>query len=94
MVYFAGHGVMFKNTNQIILIESDKRKRLYNIEGMLRNLSSYEKSYIILIFDTSREYLAPPEERSRGFTDGTQDPDEYKRSNTNFIIINACQPNR
>ena len=76
MVYFAGHGVMFKNTNQIILVESDKRKRLYNIEGMLRNLSSYEKSYIILIFDTSREYLAPPEEHSRGFTDGTQDPDE------------------
>ena len=76
MVYFAGYGIMFKNTNQIILVDSDKTKRLFNIEGMLRNLSNCENSYVILIFDSCRDHMALPEEYSRGFDVDMQDLDE------------------
>ena len=32
VIYFAGHGVMFKNENNIVVLESDVKKRLYRLE--------------------------------------------------------------
>ena len=29
VIYFAGHGVMFKNQNNIVLLESEKKNQLY-----------------------------------------------------------------
>ena len=32
VIYFAGHGVMFKNENNIVVLESEEKKRLYRLE--------------------------------------------------------------
>ena len=32
VIYYAGHGVMFRNENNIVVLESDEKKRLYRLE--------------------------------------------------------------
>ena len=32
VIYFAGHGVMLKNENNIVVLERDEKKRLYRLE--------------------------------------------------------------
>ena len=60
VIYFAGHGVMLKNENNIVVLEDDTSKRLYRLEFHSQALSKIPNSYIITIFDCCREYVAPP----------------------------------
>ena len=60
VIYFAGHGVMLKNENNIVVLEDDKSKRFYRLEFHSQALSKIPKSYIITIFDCCREYMPPP----------------------------------
>ena len=59
VIYFAGHGVMLKNENNIVVLESDKSKRLYRLEYLSQALSEIPNSYIMTIFDCCREYMPP-----------------------------------
>ena len=94
MIYFAGHGVMYKNSNHIVVLENDKKKRFYNLEAMTRSLSKIEGSYIITIFDCCREYMAPLDTVTRGLNVDDPVSEEHLHSDTNFIIINGCPPNK
>ena len=89
---------MFKNENNIVVLESDEKKRLYKLELMARSsLSSILGSYVITIFDCCREYMAPPILNTRGLDDDNDDepvPEKYQHSKTNLIIINGCPPNK
>ena len=89
VIYYAGHGVMCKNVNNIVVLEQNEKKRLYKLEEMSRSLSNLPGSYIITIFDCCREYMAPPNTATRGL-DATPVPEEHKRSDTNLILINGC----
>ena len=59
VIYYAGHGVMLKNENNIVLLEENENKRLYRLEQHSRALSKFKGSYILTIFDCCREYMAP-----------------------------------
>ena len=59
VIYYAGHGVMFKNENNIVVIESDQKNRLHRLEHHSRALSKFKGSYIITIFDCCRENMLP-----------------------------------
>ena len=89
--------IMCQNENNIVVLESEEKKRYYKLERMARSLSTYKGSYIITIFDCCREYVPPPSSNTRGlnnFEDEVSVPDEYSHSDTNFIIINGCAPNK
>ena len=94
LIYFAGHGVMYKNLNNIVAVESNENKRLYGLEAMSRSLSCLEGSYVITIFDCCREYMAPRDTSTRGLNDQDSVPDIYMSSNTNLILVNGCPPNK
>ena len=66
MIYFAGHGVMCRNVNNIVVLESEERRRFYKLEEFARNLSHEKDCYIITIFDCCREYMAPFNPGTRG----------------------------
>ena len=89
IIYFAGHGVMLKNENNIAVLETDENKRFYGLECSSRALSEISGSYIITVFDCCREYVSPPEKKDRGLgdinTETIQDPHDKLHSNENFI---------
>ena len=89
IIYFAGHGVMLKNENNIAVLETDEKKRYYGLECSSRALSDIPRSYIITVFDCCREYVTPPKKEDRGLgdmnTDTKQDSHDKLHSIENFI---------
>ena len=98
VIYYAGHGVMLKNENNMVVLESEEKNRFYNLEAQSRALSSFKRSYIISIFDCCREYMAPLDQNTRGLGKDEDEYDpvdqKYLHSDTNFIQINGCPPNK
>ena len=102
VIYFAGHGVMLKNQNNIVVLDKDKKKRYFNLELWSRSLSSIEGSYIITIFDCCREYMPVPTTRGIGSNEedaehdvsAPENPEDMMHSYTNLILINGCAPNK
>ena len=70
VIYYAGHGLMVRNENKIVVQEKTEDKYLYNLEFQSQALSKIENSYILTIFDCCREYQAPYAKENRGSGNG------------------------
>lgn len=53
-VYYSGHGVM-DNTTKIVMNEEELNFRYFPLEAKLSNISKYQNSFIVTIFDCCRE---------------------------------------
>ena len=56
IIYYAGHGVI-KSTTEIMMNETDCKKRFFPLERKLNLLSCYKNNYITAIFDCCRETM-------------------------------------
>ena len=87
---------MCKNINNIVVLESEEKKRFFKLEDFTRILSKIKGSYILTIFDCCREYVPYKDPSTRGLNgdDYDEDPKKYLHSDTNYIIVNGCAPNK
>ena len=74
--------------------DASKKVPIYNLEARLRALSNLDNSYVIGLFDCSRdaydEGMFPPQEATRG-GDGNEEREVMVEKGGNLFLIFGCK---
>jgi hypothetical protein len=89
VIWYGGHGVMLNTTTQVVVNDSDPKRRCYPLELNLNHFSNFKHSYTVVILDCCRT-LFKQYGTGAGRGDGPEDKLAASLGQIKFVF--ACQP--
>ena len=89
VTYYGGHGAMLNTTTQVVVNESDPKRRCYPLELNLNHFSNFKHTYTVVILDCCRTLF---KQYGTGGGRGDGPEDELAASLGQIKFVYGCQP--